>query len=108
MKKNQRPNKKIILSPDMFNSMYSTLLFFISTKTTAGETWFSQTAEKLKTQIDKYGIFKESENEQNNLFIIYYFDKEVIQIMKLMIMYNRLGENPTADYFKQFCKIRKA
>jgi len=103
-----KPNKKIILSPSLFNSLYSILLFFIATKKTAGETYFSQTAAKLKEQIDKYGIFKESKNADNNLFVIYYFDKEVIQISKLIIMYNNLREIPPADYFTQFIERNKS
>jgi hypothetical protein len=84
------------------------LRFFIASEKEAGETTFSKTATKLKEQIDRYGRFIEKEDEENNMFIIYYFDKEVMQIMKLFVMYTSLRENPIADYFTKICAEKKA
>jgi hypothetical protein len=83
------------------------LRFFIASEKEAGETTFSKTATKLKEQIDKYGRFIEKDNAENNMFIIYYFDKEVMQIMKLFVMYTSLRENPSANYFTKICAEKK-
>ncbi|MDR2532402.1 MAG: hypothetical protein LBC82_06130 [Oscillospiraceae bacterium] len=107
MTKNQKPNKKIVLSPALFNSLYTMLRFFIASEKEAGETTFSKTAIKLKEQIDRYGRFIEKDNTENNMFIIYYFDKEVVQIMKLFVMYTSLRENPSADFFTKICVNKK-
>jgi hypothetical protein len=108
MIKNQKPNKKIVLSPALFNSLYTMLQFFIASEKEAGETVYSKTATKLKEQIGRYGRFIEKENAENNMFIIYYFDKEVVQFMKLFVMYTNLRENPSADYFTRICTNKKA
>jgi hypothetical protein len=84
------------------------LRFFIASEKEAGETTFSKIATKLKEQIDRYGRFIEKENTENNMFIIYYFDKEVMQIMKLFVMYTSLRENPSAGYFTKICTEKKA
>jgi len=107
MSKTNKPDKKLSLTPNLFNSLYSMLLFFIATGKSAGVTEFSKTAAKLKAQIDRYGRFIEKENAENNLFMIYYYDRELMQIINLFNLYNHLRENPSADYFTQICADRK-
>jgi len=101
MTKPNRPTKKLTLAPDLFNSLYSTLLYFIATEATVGETQFSLEATKLKEQIDKYGRFNEAKNPDDNTFVIYYYDRELMQVLKLLAMHNRMSKNTPADYFSQ-------
>ena len=110
MQKTNRPTKKLTLAPDLFNSLYSTLLYFIATESTIGETQFSREATKLKEQIDKYGRFAECENPVDSTFVIYYYDREVMQVLKLLAMHNRLSKHTPPDYFSQLAwtKNRKS
>jgi len=108
MNQSNRPNKKIVLSADLFNSLYSILVFFIATEKTTGETQFSKTAARFKEQIEKYGIFKGSQHADGNTFIIYYYDREVVQIARLVILYIQLREMPTANYFAEFLEQKKS
>ena len=108
MTKSNKPTQKLTLSPNLFNSLYSVLLFFVATKATVGETQFSQSATKVKEQIDKFGKFIEKENAESNLFLLNYYDREIVQILKLLIVYNSLREIPTADHFTQLALQQKA
>jgi hypothetical protein len=103
-----KPTKKLSLPPDLFNALYSVLLYFISTETTFGETSYSQDAAKLKEQIDKYGRFAVAENFDDSQFIIYYFDKEVMMILKLLVMYTAMKSNQQTDYFSQLAGHKKS
>jgi hypothetical protein len=108
MKTTQKPSKKLLLDPEMFNALYSTLLYFIATESSFGETQFSREAVKLKEQIDKYGRFIMCENSEDSTFIIYYFDKEVMQIIHLMILHNAMNSNPGEDHFTQLARHKKS
>jgi len=103
-----KPTKKLSLPPDLFNALYSTLLYFISTEATFGVTQYSQDAVKLKEQIDKYGRFAVAENPDDSQFIIYYFDKEVMMILKLLTMHTAMKSNQPTDYFSQFAGRKKS
>ena len=107
MQKSNRPTKKLTLVPDLFNSLYATLLYFIATEATVGETQFSLEATKLKEQIDKYGRFNEAKNPDDSTFVIYYFDKEVMQIMNLLILQNTMKSSPGEDHFSQLVRLKK-
>ena len=108
MQKSNRPTKKLTLAPDLFNSLYSTLLYFIATEATIGETQFSIEAAKLKVQIDKYGRFTVAKNPDDSTFTIYYFDKEVMQIMNLLILQSTMKSSPGEDHFSQLARLRKS
>ena len=107
MNKSNKPTQKLTLAANQFNTLYSILLFFISTEATAGVTQFSQDSAKLKEQIDKFGKFVVKENAADNKFQLHYFDREVVQILKLLIFYNSLRENTTTDYFMRLVQSRK-
>ena len=108
MQKSNNPTKKLSLTANQFNTLYSVLLFFISTEATAGVTQFSQDSAKLKEQIDKYGKFIRRENASDNKFLLNYYDREVVQIMKLLIFYNSLRESQTADHFSRLAHNKKS
>jgi hypothetical protein len=107
MTKSKKPDKKLMLSSNLFNSLYSMLLYFIATEQQTGVTEFSKSAAKFKAQIDKYGRFIGSVNPADGTFIIYFFDSEVIQLMRLYNMYILIRELPTADFFTQICEERR-
>ena len=108
MQKSSRPTKKLTLAPDLFNSLYATLLYFIATEATIGETQFSLEATKLKEQIDKYGRFNEAKNPDDSQFVIYYYDRELMQVLKLLAMHNRMSKNTPPDYFTQLAWSKKS
>jgi hypothetical protein len=108
MYKNNKPDKKLTLTPSLFNSLYSMLIFFVATESRAGETEFSKNAVRLKAQIERYGKFIESENPENSRFVIHYFDKEVVQLLKLFNMYSLIREVSSANHFEQICADRKS
>ena len=103
-----KPTKKLSLDPDSFNALYSTLLYIIGTESTLGETSYSRDASKLKEQIDRYGRFVEATNPDDSTFIIYYFDKEVVQIVKLFTLHNAMKSNQPTDYFSQLARRKKS
>jgi len=107
MTKSKKPDKKLMLSSNLFNSLYGVLLYFIATEQQTGVTEFSKSAAKFKAQIDKYGKFSASSNPTDGTFIIYFFDSEMIQLMRLFNMYNLIRELPTEDYFNQICEERR-
>jgi len=108
MNQSNKPTKKLSLDPDSFNALYSTLLYIIGTESTLGETSYSRDAAKLKKQIDRYGRFIEATNPDDSVFIIYYFDKEVVQLLKLFALHNAMKSNQQTDYFTQLARRKKS
>jgi len=108
MQKSNKPNKKLTLDPDSFNALYSALLYIIGTEATLGETSYSRDAAKVKEQIDRYGRFVEATNSDDSTFIIYYFDKEVLQILKLLALHNAMKSNQPTDYFTALARCKKS
>jgi hypothetical protein len=108
MKKSNKPTKKLALDPDLFNALYATLLYFIGTEATFGETEYSRDATNLKEQIDKYGRFIEATNPDDSTFIIYYFDKEVMQILRIFTMFTAMKLSTAVDYFTQLARRKKS
>jgi hypothetical protein len=108
MSQSNRPTKKLTLSPDQFNALYATLLYFIGTESAVGATEFSRSAAKVKAQIERYGRFAESANPADSAFIIYYFDSEVLQILKLLAMHNAMKSSQSQDYFTQLARQKKS
>ena len=108
MQNTNKPTKKLSLDPDSFNALYSTLLYIIGTETVHGETSYSRDAAKLKEQIDRYGRFVVAANPDDSTFIIYYFDKEVVQILKLFALHNAMKSNQPTDYFTQIARRKKS
>ena len=104
MKKTNKPQIRLHLNPDNYNSLISILSFFIATENEYGKTYFSQSSCKLKSKIMRYSrIVKNKDNE--NVWM-HFFENETIDLMKLVIKYVNMTEEPTCDFFTEL-KLKK-
>ena len=107
MKKINKPQIRLHLNPDNYNSLISILSFFIATENEYGKTYFSQSSAKLKSKILKYSrIVKNKDSES---ICVHFFENETVDLMKVVIKYVNMSEEPTSDFFTQLklqkCKV---
>ena len=107
MKKTNKPKIRLHLNPDNYNSLISILSFFVVTENEYGKTYFSQSSYKLKSKISKYSrIVKNKDCES---VCVHFFENETADLMKLVIKYVNMTEEPTNDFFTQLklqkCKV---
>jgi hypothetical protein len=96
---------KLFLPREIFNSLVTSLDYFISLENEIGETFFSKYSAKLKNKILKHArIFKNAKNENSDNVSIYFFGNESMILLKLLIYYISLGENHAHDYFSHLEK----
>lgn len=97
-----KPTSTLFIPQEMFNTLISALDYFVATQAQIGETFFSKHATRLKAKILNYGRAFKSEGE--NSVSIYFYGIESAMLIKLLIYYINLGENPSADYYALLAK----
>lgn len=103
--KSNKPPIGVIVSRDDFNSLISVLSFFISAETQLGENYYSSRAAELREKIMRHGRIFENENGEN--VSVYFYENESAILLKAMIKYTNLCENPTSDYFAELKKRKR-
>jgi len=105
MTNKNKPNIKITLSREMFNSLCTMFAYYKATENYAGQTYYSYNSAKLETKIVQYGRFIKSESGDS--VVVYFFAIEIIQLTDLFVKYINLREYPDSDYFSQAENKRK-
>ena len=96
---------KLFLPREIFDSLMTAFDYFIALENDIGETFFSKYSAKLKNKILEHGrIFKNEKNGNAESVSICFFGNESMILIKLLIYYISMGENPTADYFAELEK----
>jgi len=94
-----KPNVRLYLTGDLYNSLMSVIAMITESKREIGETTFSEQAEKLKGKILKHGhLIKTKSGERVS---IHFFEREAAILIKLLILYNSLREKPPVDFFAE-------
>jgi len=102
MNENKKPNTNIYLPREIFNSLITALTYFTALEINIGETFFSKHAKRLKEKILKYSrVF---DNKNGDMASIKFYEIESAVLIKLLIYYIALGENPNKDYFEEIEK----
>jgi hypothetical protein len=105
MNRAPKPQLKLFLTRDAFNTFYSILTFFVASEAQAGETYYSRTAAKMMSQFVNFGSFIEKKN--NDMFLIYLYESEVMKIARMYNKYISVHQNPCKDYFTEFKNEKK-
>jgi len=108
MSKNPKPQIKLFLTKDAFNTFFTMLTFFVASEAQAGETFYSYNSKKMMNQFVNYGSFVEKKDESDNLFIILLYENELIKIMQMYGKYVCVHQKPNKDYYTEFIKDKKS
>ena len=100
-----KPDTELFLQAELFNSLITSLDYFIATESEIGETVSSQQATRLKAKILTYSRAFDYANDSHAS--IYFYGVEPAVIIKLLTIYINRGEeiNPK-DYFSELKKRR--
>jgi len=107
MNESKKPNIKVLISREAFNTLFSMLEFFVASEAQAGETFYSSNAAKLMNQFIRYGNFVEKKSDTDSLFIIYLYETEILKIMKMYNKYISVHQQPCKDYFVEMKRNKK-
>ena len=108
MNKKQKPQLKLFLSKDAFNTFISMLNFYIASEAQAGKTFYSQAAAKFMNQFINYGNFIQKKNEADDIFMIYLYEIEVMKIMRMYNKYISIHQSPGRDFFAEYKQNKKS
>jgi len=109
MSQNREPKKphiKLMITRNMFNTLFMMFEFFVASEAQAGETFYSVNANKFMNQFVRFGNFIEKKHESDCLFLIYLYENEVMQMMKMWGKYVCVHQPPYKDFYAD-CKIKK-
>lgn len=56
---------------------------------------------------DRYGKFIVAENSENSNITINFYERELLSLLKLLIMKNAMSSSPTANYFSEVYRNKK-
>jgi hypothetical protein len=102
VKNKSKPPVSLFLPREIFNTLVSALEYFTATENEIGKTFFSKHAVRLKEKIMKHGRAFKNDGGEN--VSVYFYDTEAAVLLKLLIYYISLGENPHTDFFIQLKK----
>ena len=97
MGNNQKPNIKISLPRNIFNSFFSSLSYFSEAVDVKEKNYFKKTSTRLKEKILKHG--RAFSNKDGDYVSVFLYDIEASALIVLMANYINLGEEPFTDYF---------
>ena len=100
----QKPDIKIMLTRELFNSLFTMFAYFKSTEAAVGENYYSRCSAKLEAKIARYARFSKSDSGESA--VVYFFTNEITQLTDLYTKYISLREEPDCDYFAECEKIR--
>ena len=93
----RRPDIKITLTRELFNSLLTMFAYYKATKNEIGETYYSRSADKLEGKIIRYGRFIKSET--GDAVVVNFFSNEIIMLTDLFAKYINLREDSDGDYY---------
>jgi hypothetical protein len=99
--KSQKPDIKIMLTRELFNSLFTMFAYFKSTEAAVGENYYSRCSVKLEAKIVRYARFFKSESGETA--VVYFFTNEIMQLTDLYTKYISLREEADGDYYGQHC-----
>ena len=98
----QKPDIKVTLTRELFNSLFTMFAYFKSTEAAVGENYYSRCSVKLEAKIARYARFFKSESGESA--VVYFFTNEITQLTDLYTKYISLREEPDCDYYGQYSK----
>ena len=101
MNKSNKPDIKITLTRELFNSLFTMFAYFKSTESTVGENYYSRSSAKLEVKIARYARFFKSDLGESA--VVYFFTNEITQLTDLYTKYISLREEPDGDYYSRLC-----
>ena len=105
MNENTKPNVRLYLTGDLYNSLMSVIAMMTESKREIGETAFSEQAEKLKTKIHKHSHVVKTKNGER--VSIHFFEREAAILLKLLLLYNSIREKTPIDFFANLKQLKE-
>jgi len=99
MERKAKPEIKITLTRELFNSLLTMFDYFKATAAIVGVNYYSSQAEKLAAKIERYARFYKSDN--GDTAAVYFFQNEITALTDLFVKYVNLRETADRDYYAE-------
>jgi hypothetical protein len=105
MSESKKPHIKLMITREMFNTLFTMFTYFESFEISHGNSYHIHYSKLLKAKIMKYGRLVKAEGGDDVL--LYFFPNEAIQLINILAMYSAVKTDADEHHFNEFLESKK-